>query len=168
MDPFWTAEAQAQCEKLESCGNGSATLYYGSVPACVARKKPGYLVNAATPGILITPDKVNACVAQLDSETCDQWNGHPDTACSYSGDLGNGEACLTSWECGSAFCLQKEGSECGTCAARLNEGDPCQGTCYPSDLVCVETAPGAGICKARRGRERPVIRRHRATRDSGV
>src|SRR5262249_40060073 len=45
-EDLWAAQAQADCDKLESCWDGYATRYYGSVAACVAREKTSFQVLA--------------------------------------------------------------------------------------------------------------------------
>lgn len=136
--------AAAQCAKLAQCEINGVQTRYGDNATCLARQKLTCTNGLAAPGTGNTPTTVEACVAALSPDAAvayncaDYINSNPPVACqAHQGSEANGQACVFSAQCQSAFCAIPKGSNCGQCAAAPKAGDSCATTTNCGyNLVC--------------------------------
>lgn len=137
--------AAARCNQRSTCTNGTGiTRVYGDLATCLAREKLGCENGLAAKGTGNTPDRVEQCVAALNTESCtDYFAGNVPAACVNAGSLADGTACAFSGQCSSTYCTGLADAACGTCGEPLASGADCTngGTCARGQ-TCFNT-PGS-------------------------
>jgi hypothetical protein len=150
------AFVKATCAKRDSCSGGKGTtVLYGGAATCEARELPKCLATLMARGTSKTVATLTACTNSLPQQTCtDYFDNILTTACQpMAGSLANGAACLSSWQCASAFCSLPHADVCGTCAARPKAGDSCAQTicgtgllCHSSTMTCAAVVGSGAAC----------------------
>jgi hypothetical protein len=133
------AFVKATCAKRDSCSaNGGTALMYGDAATCQSRELPKCLATLTAGGTSKTPALLMACTSSLAQQTCvDYFDNVLTAACTPKpGTSANGAACISSWQCASAFCSLAHTGVCGVCGPRPTAGASCAQTICGSGLLC--------------------------------
>jgi hypothetical protein len=148
--------AAAQCTKLQTCSSGDLSRRYGTLDVCKTRVALGCVASANAPQTSRTIDQIKSCGASLGAQSCaDFLNNVLTDACTPKpGPRVNGQPCVFSAQCASAFCAVPDGSACGSCADLPKAGDSCatfgcggRGLgCVTATLLCQPVVALNGAC----------------------
>jgi hypothetical protein len=139
--------AFTRCTYLDQCSMTWLPVVYGSVAQCEEYFRTSCMATATAPMTGAAAAHYAACTMAISSWACADiiYGQNPPPACAAGvGGLANGGTCSVNGQCQSSFCLRPAGSDCGTCSAMPQPGDPCvNGTqCGPG----LECALAVGKC----------------------
>jgi hypothetical protein len=138
-------KAQSMCTRLFACAPYPSAVRFGDRVRCVARTEASCVEEARAPDTGLNATNLIACATQVDSASCDDLLTRTMEVgwcwARISGRRETGKPCGASSQCASNYC--RVDGACGTCAAKIADGQPC-----PNDEAC---GPGrvcsrAGTC----------------------
>jgi hypothetical protein len=144
-DEACTALAQAECDKRDSCSNGSnITHAFGEKGVCVTRLKLQCTEALAAPGTGNDAANASACAAAFAMLSCnDFFDSKLPAPCTPAGARADGQPCGFNGQCTSGFCGGTRNALCGTCAPASEPGDSCAASlcghgqsCVASTMTC--------------------------------
>jgi hypothetical protein len=144
-DQACMALAQAECDKRDSCSNGSnITHAFGEKGVCVTRLKLQCTEALAAPGTGNSPTNASACASAFATLSCnDFFDNKLPAACAPTGARADGQPCAFNGQCTSGFCGGIHNTLCGTCAPQPQPGDSCADSgcghgqaCASSTMTC--------------------------------
>jgi hypothetical protein len=142
--------ATAFCSQLSKCSPFALTVNYGDMATCQMRAAIPCPSALSANGTKMTPSDLEACVAAINMESCDEALDNPQpSACSIAGTIAAGAACGSDWQCSTGFCQLTLGTLCGTCASRAMPGQtgPDGGPICAVDAQCAAmTVCSGGKC----------------------
>jgi hypothetical protein len=149
-------DQRSMCSSLAGASGPGASLIrnYGDVATCVARETMACKNGLAAPQTGNSPSKVEKCVGEYASFTCqDFFDNNPPADCFVTGGRANGAACAFNGQCSSGYCQGTKASICGTCAAAPSAGADCADstcwhnqTCVSSSMTCETVVSMNGTC----------------------
>lgn len=156
-DEVCTLRAKVTCDKRSTCSQGYAiTRDFGTMQNCLTQEKQVCMESVERKGSGNTAERVEACTAAIEKQSCDdRAAGVPLAACeSGGGDFKDGTPCISTNQCASSYCDIPPGQACGKCAKKVADGMPCDssGDCMEGSYCQRPPMAVMGIC-ARSGEE---------------
>lgn len=140
--PVTTAEgcdmsAKAFCDALDACAPVALKVLYGDKTVCISRAALSCNRDQAVPGNKRTADDLVDCAHAVGTTTCSDLlaGKSPDVCGVKPGEVIDGAACGSDWQCKSTFCNKVDA--CGVCGPRQAAAGDCtrDGGCAKG-LVC--------------------------------
>jgi hypothetical protein len=147
----------AVCAGYQKCAPDVVQRDYGDMKTCADRFALFCTDVLEAPQTSWTPAKMTACATALGPLDCFSFltapfTGGPKDCQPDPGQMPNGNSCVDSGQCASAYCKRVGVSICGTCGPRSNTGESCITTpdCDPHLAcvtgACVAASPIGGAC----------------------
>jgi hypothetical protein len=106
----------------------------------------------ALPGVGLTPDALDACVAAINANGCSDLSAGTGACVFTTGSLPSGSTCATDSQCQSGTCNLMAGdggfSSCGTCYSTSGIGQACMGRSCGAGAACAYAGGNGDTCVA--------------------
>ena len=134
--------AHAHCARQQTCLPYDFSVAWGDTTTCEERMKVGCAARFSEAGVTNKPDGLAACAKALPGVACDSFSVNVLPAeCQSAGTLTDGSACAHDEQCVTGFCKKASFGQCGSCAARVKEGEFCsQAADCALGLVCANAS----------------------------
>jgi hypothetical protein len=117
--------ARSICAKMVACSPAELQADYGDMATCASRRALACTAGAGAPGSQIAAAALMACAGELGNAACDAFATRGVASCLIKGRRGDGDACASDFQCGSAFCKRTRGINCGSCTPLGRVNSPC-------------------------------------------
>ncbi|HEY3666893.1 MAG TPA: EB domain-containing protein [Polyangiaceae bacterium] len=134
---------EVACEGFHDCAVKTFGNRYADVDNCVEVRTSDCVERGSAPGSTVTPEQVEVCAQASKARGCDAvvadefGLSEPDPACTWTGTLAEGEACVGPNQCQSGQCSFYGQEACGTCVTRADLGCLVNSECLPGSL-CID------------------------------